>query len=163
MVPQRRPCLRQADSRRTSQLTERAVQRRARRAYKDYSAPKAALDAWFNEVKKARWSNATDVKRSYATASIVSADRIVFNIKGNDYRLVVAVDFEKSIAWIKWIGTHHALASTPADMLSGTRNSSRRTSPGCMGLSFLIIVASSLINPGYGVMRQSLKSLLFSQ
>jgi mRNA interferase HigB len=46
------------------------------------------------------------VKRSYATASIVSADRIVFNIKGNDYRLVVAIDFEKKIAWIKWIGTH---------------------------------------------------------
>ncbi len=45
-------------------------------------------------------------KRSYATASIVSADRMVFNIKGNDYRLVVAVDFEKSIVWIKWIGTH---------------------------------------------------------
>jgi len=40
------------------------------------------------------------------TASIVSADRIVFNIKGNDYRLVVAVDFEKAIVWIKWIGTH---------------------------------------------------------
>jgi mRNA interferase HigB len=36
----------------------------------------------------------------------VSADRIVFNIKGNDYRLVVAVDFEKSIVWIKWLGTH---------------------------------------------------------
>ena len=62
---------------------------------------KAALDAWFDEVKKARWSNAADVKRSYATASIVSADRVVFNIKGNDYRLIVAVDFEKSIVWIK--------------------------------------------------------------
>jgi mRNA-degrading endonuclease HigB of HigAB toxin-antitoxin module len=44
---------------------------------------KAALDAWFHEVKKARWSSAADVKRSYATASIVSAGRIVFNIKGN--------------------------------------------------------------------------------
>jgi len=41
-----------------------------------------------------------------ATASIVSADRVVFNIKGNDYRLVVAIDFEKSIVWVKWIGTH---------------------------------------------------------
>ena len=41
-----------------------------------------------------------------AAATIVSADRIVFNIKGNDYRLVVAVDFEKAIVWIKWIGTH---------------------------------------------------------
>jgi mRNA interferase HigB len=47
-----------------------------------------------------------DVKRLYATASIVTADRIVFNIKGNDYRLVVSVDFEKGIVWIKWIGTH---------------------------------------------------------
>lgn len=48
------------------------------------------------------------MKRLYATASIVSAERIVFNIKGNDYRLVVAVDFEKAIVWIKWIGTHKA-------------------------------------------------------
>jgi mRNA interferase HigB len=46
------------------------------------------------------------VKRLYSTASIVTADRIVFNIKGNDYRLVVSVDFEKGIVWIKWIGTH---------------------------------------------------------
>jgi len=38
--------------------------------------------------------------------SIVSAERIIFNIKGNDYRLVVAVDFEKALVWIKWIGTH---------------------------------------------------------
>ncbi|HKZ74662.1 MAG TPA: type II toxin-antitoxin system HigB family toxin [Steroidobacteraceae bacterium] len=42
----------------------------------------------------------------YRTASVVTAERIVFNIKGNDYRLVVAVDFEKGIVWIKWIGTH---------------------------------------------------------
>ena len=78
----------------------------ARRGYKDYPALKAALDAWFDEVKKARWTGTADVKRSYATASIISADRVVFNIKGNDYRLVVAVDFEKGIVWIKWIGTH---------------------------------------------------------
>jgi mRNA interferase HigB len=77
-----------------------------RRGYKDQPALKAALDAWFDEVKKVRWSSAADVKQSYATASIVSADRIVFNIKGNDYRLVVAVDFQKGIVWIKWIGTH---------------------------------------------------------
>lgn len=77
-----------------------------RRRHKDHAALKAALDAWFDEVKKARWSSAADIKRSYATASIISADRVVFNMKGNDYRLVVAVDFERSIVWIKWIGTH---------------------------------------------------------
>ena len=69
-------------------------------------ALKTALDAWFDEVRKAKWNSAAAVKRSYRTASIVSADRLVFNIKGNDYRLVVAVDFDKSILWIKWIGTH---------------------------------------------------------
>lgn len=67
---------------------------------------KAALDAWFDEVKKARWASTAEVKRSYATASIVTAERIVFNVKGNAYRLVVAVDFEKSIVSIKWLGTH---------------------------------------------------------
>jgi mRNA interferase HigB len=75
---------------------------------KDQSAVKAALDAWFDEAKKARWKSTADVKRSYATASIVTAKRIVFNVKGNAYRLVVAVDFEKSIVWIKWVGSHKA-------------------------------------------------------
>src|SRR5579872_3068610 len=74
--------------------------------HKDQPAVKAALDAWFDEVKKAQWRNTAEVKRSYATASIVSRDRIVFNVKGNAYRLVVAIDFEKGIVWIKWIGTH---------------------------------------------------------
>ena len=78
----------------------------SRIGHKDQGALKAALDAWFDEVRRARWSNSADIKRRYATASIVSAERIVFNIKGNDYRLVVAVDFEKGIVWIKWIGTH---------------------------------------------------------
>jgi mRNA interferase HigB len=74
----------------------------------DQPAVKATLDAWFDEVSKACWAGSGDVKRHYATASIVSAERIVFNIKGNDYRLVVAIDFEKGIVWIKWIGSHKA-------------------------------------------------------
>ncbi len=74
--------------------------------HRDQSAVKAALDAWFYEAKKARWKRTADIKRSYATASIVTAERVVFNIKGNAFRLVVAVDFEKGIVWIKWIGTH---------------------------------------------------------
>lgn len=77
-----------------------------RAGHKDPPALKAALDAWFSEVKKAHWTSTADVKRLYATASVVSAERIVFNIKGNSYRLVVAIDFEKGIVWIKWIGTH---------------------------------------------------------
>jgi mRNA interferase HigB len=91
----------------------RIIARRALREFvealaghQDQPAVKAALDAWFDEVKKARWRNTAEVKRSYATASIVTADRIVFNVKGYSYRLVVAADFDKGIVWIKWIGTH---------------------------------------------------------
>lgn len=93
----------------------RIIARRTLREYVDQLADdkgqpavKAALDAWFDEVSKAHWTSSADVKRLYATASIVSAERIVFNIKGNDHRLIVAADFEKSIVWIKWIGTHQA-------------------------------------------------------
>ena len=59
------------------------------------------------------------MKRLYATASIVSADRVVFNTKGNDHRLVVAVDFDRGIVWIKWIGTHrdYDRLGIPAEVL----------------------------------------------
>ena len=67
---------------------------------------KAALDAWFQEVRQAEWKNSADVKASYAHASILGADRVVFNIKGNAYRLVVAVDYRQGIVFIKWLGTH---------------------------------------------------------
>lgn len=73
---------------------------------KDHAALKAAVEAWFAEARSARWRSSADIKRRYATASIVSADRIVVNLKGNGYRLIVAIDFEKSIVWIKGIGTH---------------------------------------------------------
>ena len=78
----------------------------SRSRHKDQPALRAALDAWFAEVRRAKWSNTADVKRHYRTASVVSADRIVSNMKGSDYRLVVSVDFEKGIVWIKWIGAH---------------------------------------------------------
>lgn len=78
----------------------------SRSRHRDHPALKAALDAWFDEVKKARWTTNADIKRLYRTASVVTSERVVFNIKGNDYRLVVAVDFERSIVWTKWIGTH---------------------------------------------------------
>ena len=74
--------------------------------HKDRPAVKAAADAWFHDVKRAQWRNMADVRRRYATASVIAADRMVFNIKGNSYRPVVAVDFEKQIVWIKWIGSH---------------------------------------------------------
>lgn len=83
---------------------QRFVQSRAR--HRDRAALKSAVDAWFDEVRRAKWTRMATVKELYRSASVVSADRVVFNIKGNDYRLVAAVDFEKHIVWVKWIGTH---------------------------------------------------------
>ena len=76
--------------------------------HKDQRAVKTALDSWFQEVRKAHWTNSADVKRSYAHASIIGTDRVVFNIKGNAYRLVVAVDYRRNIVFIKWLGSHWA-------------------------------------------------------
>ncbi len=77
-----------------------------RKGRKDYAALKAATDAWFHETKKASWANMAQIKALYRTASPVTAKRVVFNVKGNDYRLVVEINFRKQIVWIKWFGTH---------------------------------------------------------
>jgi len=77
-----------------------------RAGHKDQASLKAALDAWFAAVSSDSWQSSADVKRRYATASIVGAERIVFNIRGNDYRLIVSVDYRRAIVWIKWLGTH---------------------------------------------------------
>jgi mRNA interferase HigB len=74
--------------------------------HKDQSAVETALDNWYREVSRAAWEVSADVKATYAKASIVAADRLVFNIKGNSYRLIAAVDYEKALVWIIWIGTH---------------------------------------------------------
>ena len=74
---------------------------------KDQKTVKSALDAWFHELQHADWKTPADVIRSYANASIVG-DRVVFNIKGNSYRLIVALDYRRQIVFIKWLGTHAA-------------------------------------------------------
>jgi mRNA interferase HigB len=74
--------------------------------HKDQGAVSAALNAWYHEVNRAEWQSSRDVKASYANASIVGSDRVVFNIKGNSYRLVVSVDYERQAVFVKWLGTH---------------------------------------------------------
>ena len=73
---------------------------------KAYAPVKSALDAWFHEAARAEWKNPADVKASYASASIVGKDRVVFNIKGNDFRMVTAIDYVWQIVFIKWLGSH---------------------------------------------------------
>lgn len=67
---------------------------------------KGHLDAWFAEVARAEWRNSAELKSQYDSASIVSAERVVFNVKGNDYRLVVAISYHYQVVLIQWLGTH---------------------------------------------------------
>lgn len=64
------------------------------------------LKSWFRETSKAVWKNPNEIKLEYPTGSILNDNRIVFNIKGNNYRLIVKINFEYEMVWIRFIGTH---------------------------------------------------------
>ena len=64
------------------------------------------LKSWYRETEKAQWNNINDLKTEYPNAIILKENRIVFNIKGNNYRLIVKFNFEYQISWIRFIGTH---------------------------------------------------------
>ena len=71
--------------------------------YRDAEQP---IKAWFDEVKNETWKSPQDIKRKYGHASFIANNRVVFNIHGNKYRLIVAVRYDISIVFIKFIGTH---------------------------------------------------------
>ena len=64
------------------------------------------LSAWYAIASRVRWSSPADVKAAYRNASFVAGNRVVFNIKGNDYRLVVAMRYDRQIGYVRFVGTH---------------------------------------------------------
>ena len=64
------------------------------------------LKTWFKEASKAHWSSPTDIKNDYSHASILKASRVVFNICGNNYRLIVKINYQREWVFIRFIGTH---------------------------------------------------------
>lgn len=64
------------------------------------------LLAWYDEASKATWRQPSDIKARYASASILKNRRVVFNIRGNDYRLIVAVAYRVGVVYVKFVGTH---------------------------------------------------------
>lgn len=67
---------------------------------------KSHIEAWVDEVSKADWQQPADIKRLFRSASILKNRRVVFNIKGNDYRLIAAVAYRFGALYVKFIGTH---------------------------------------------------------
>jgi len=71
-----------------------------------HSDAKGALDAWYHEVRHATWNGPADIKARYRSADILPGNRVVFNIKGNRYRLVVCVNYAAHMVFIRFLGTH---------------------------------------------------------
>ena len=85
----------------------RVIAKRTLRAFwEKHRNAEQALKAWHAEVKSASWSSPSDVKKMYPSADVIPGDRLVFNIKGNNYRLIVAVRYDLGIVFIRFVGTH---------------------------------------------------------
>jgi mRNA interferase HigB len=83
--------------------------------WEQYPDAEQPLLAWIDEAKKANWSSPAEVKAQYRSASILKSRRVVFNIKGNDYRIVTAVAYRYGAVYIKFVGTHRQYDATDAD------------------------------------------------
>jgi len=74
--------------------------------YEIHPSAKTALEVWHSDVRRSEWKTPEDIKKTYASASFLADNRVVFNIKGNDYRLIVHIDYKRKIVRVKFIGTH---------------------------------------------------------
>ena len=74
--------------------------------WKKYPDSEQPLKSWFDEAQNAAWTSANKLKELYRNASIITKKRVVFNIRGNYYRLVVDIEYKLGIIFIVWIGTH---------------------------------------------------------
>ncbi|SDX14204.1 type II toxin-antitoxin system HigB family toxin [Thiocapsa roseopersicina] len=78
------------------------------------------LRVWFEEAANASWTQPSDIKALYRSASILKNRRVVFNIKGNDYRLIVAIAYKLQIVYVKFIGTHKEYDAVDAETVDST-------------------------------------------
>jgi mRNA interferase HigB len=71
-----------------------------------HAASRGPLDAWQMEVERGNWKNPHDIKRRYRSADFLAGNRVIFDIKGNSYRLVVRVRYQNGLVLVEWVGTH---------------------------------------------------------
>lgn len=82
-----------------------------------YSGAKAPIEAWYAEAKKAKWQTPQDIKKQFRTVSILKNSRAIFNIGGNKYRLIVAIDYYRQTIFIRFIGTHQQYNKINAEVI----------------------------------------------
>ena len=81
----------------------------------EYHDARGQLEAWYKEAKAAMWQTPAEVKALYRNASVLKSNRVVFNICGNKYRLVVKINYAAKIVFIRFIGTHKQYDSVNAE------------------------------------------------
>lgn len=74
--------------------------------HRKHPASARALNKWYNIARKASWSNFADLRQTFSAVDAAGNDRFVFNIKGNDYRLIAMIFFDKRTIYIRFVGTH---------------------------------------------------------
>ncbi|MDD2914757.1 MAG: type II toxin-antitoxin system HigB family toxin [Gallionella sp.] len=84
----------------------------------EYADSKGALQSWYDETIKASWTTPQDIKDQYRSASICGNHRVVFNIAGNKYRLIVEMQYRVGIVWVKFVGTHAQYARINAETVN---------------------------------------------
>ena len=85
----------------------RVIARKALREFwEKHNDVESALKSWYSEAEKSIWNSPNDIKEEYPSASILANNRVVFNIKGNKYRLIAKINYDFKIVWIRFIGSH---------------------------------------------------------
>lgn len=85
----------------------RIISRKSLREFwEQHPEARQPLQAWYADVKRAEWHSPADIKNVYRNASFLVDNRVVFNIKGNDYRLIVVVQYAHGMVYIRFVGTH---------------------------------------------------------
>jgi mRNA interferase HigB len=88
--------------------------------WEQYPDAEQPLKAWYEEATNAAWAQPADIKARYRSASVLKNRRVVFNIKGNDYRLIVAIAYRLQVVYIKFVGTHKAYDTVDAESIDIT-------------------------------------------
>ena len=93
------------------------AKRTLRQFWEQYPDAQGPLEAWHSETVKARWKNPQQIKEQFGSASILKGGRVVFNVGGNKYRLVLAIDYKRQACYVKFVGTHRQYDAIDAETL----------------------------------------------
>ena len=82
-----------------------------------YPETEQSLKSWYREMCLAKWSTPNQMKLDFPSASVLRDGRVVFNIKGNNYRLVTRINFAYQLIWIRFVGTHEEYDNVDANSI----------------------------------------------